>query len=389
VDIEESQNSGRPISFFHIPKTAGTSVRVAIAPYFPAEDFIYGEITEEVLTEISPRLQDRVFIAGHWANNTLRFVPDEALKATVLRDTRDQAISNYLQVCRDDSDLGDFARRSGFRQFVQDQPHFLIYQTASLLAPQRAGADPVTADEAADNTDDALAFLNRLDFVGCTEASDDLALCLPHMLGLPEPLTLPRLNRATDHGTLRDTIRELHQTYDELRREPEYGRLISQERRLYYKALGLTRQREGMLHEIQRAAAPARGTTRPQRVLRFAAGDPAIRTEIGEKIDGVIRLRGRIGCGVYGPYLDLPMGRLTALIRLVGPRRGLVMMDVAADIGDTIVASRIIDLGSVRGDVLELSTVVPRPLWKCEIRLFCDRDAEADVAAVELRLGWY
>jgi hypothetical protein len=46
-----------------------------------------------------------------------------------------------------------------------------------------------------------------------------------------------------------------------------------------------------------------------------------------------------------------------------------------------------IHLEGIKGDVLELSTVLSRPFWQCEARLFCDGDVQADVADVELSIA--
>lgn len=376
-----SGDSNWPILFFHIPKTGGTSMTAAVSEYFGKEDCIIGDLTVESLSKYEARLSDRVFIAGHWTHNIWRVLPERSLKFSVLRDPRDQAISNYLHNCRDLGERADKVNKLGLRRFVAENPYALVFQAGSLLVPQTTSL--TGADEVSRNIEDSLAFINHLDFVGCLERPDDLSLCLPLVLGLAGPLTLPRINRAIDYGVSRDTILDLREAYDELRREPESGRLIEIEHRVYEAALALTRRREGMLSEVRQTFSP-RGALSSQ--LHFAANDPAIQTEIGEKVDGLIRLRSREGCGVFGPYVNFPMGKCTARIGLVGPRQGRVTIDVAAECGETVLASRVIDLGAVEGDVLTLSTILSRPFSQCEVRLFCDSDVHAYITGMDISL---
>jgi hypothetical protein len=378
-----SGDSSWPILFFHIPKTGGTSMTAAISEYFGKEDCIIGDLTVENLSKYEARLSDRVFIAGHWTHNIWRALPERSLKFSILRNPRDHAISNYLHNCRDLGESADKINKIGLRRFVAEGPYALVFQAGSLLVPQTTSLTSV--DEVVRNIGDALALINKFDFIGCLERADDLSLCLPLALGLAGPLTLPRINRAIDYGVSRGTIFDLRETYDELRREPESARLIEIEHRVYEAALALTRRRESMLPEVRHTFSP-RGALSSQLALHFAANDPAIRTEIGEKVDGLIRLRSREGCGVFGPYMNFPMGKCTVRIGLVGPRHGLVTIDVAAECGETVLASRVIDLGAVEGNVLTLATVLSRPFSQCEVRLFCHSDVHADITGMDISL---
>jgi hypothetical protein len=382
--VKERQKSEFPIFFLHILKTAGTSITAAIAEYFPKQDRIFREITPEVLQEYSRCPLGRVFVAGHWAHHSARFLPPQALTFTVLRDPRNQTISNYLRLCREDlSEINAEARDLGFCRFLREYPYYLVFQTGSLLVTRIASL--LDVDEVVERIDEVVNFLGCLDFVGCVEQPDDLALCLPAVLGLPEPLMLRRLNRAIDYGASEEMIVALRQAYDELCRDPEVRRFVDIENRVYETALALTRQREGFLDDIRQAASAAQGVANTWPSRRFEAADPAIRTEVGEKTDGLLRLRSGVGYGLFGPYVDLPMGRLTVAIRLRGPRRGRVTMDIAAEAGETVLVASAIDLDSVEGDMLELSTELSRPFWQCEARLLCAGDVHADIAGVEFR----
>jgi hypothetical protein len=177
-------------------------------------------------------------------------LPHWAKVFTVLREPRQQAISNYLHACRERTAIGETARRLGFRQAAREYPYLLIFQAASLRVMQTAPGEDVI-----ENIEAVLDLLDKLDFVGCLERLDDLSLCLPMVLGLPEPLSLRQLNRAADYGASPQICRELSHIYDELSREPESGRLIELEWRVYRKALALAEERAGMLEQLRRATA--------------------------------------------------------------------------------------------------------------------------------------
>jgi len=62
-------------------------------------------------------------------------------------------------------------------------------------------------------------------------------------------------------------------------------------------------------------------------------------------------------------------------------------MDVAAECGRTILASRDFDLASLRDQILELPTDLPRSLSQCEVRLVCGLETRADILDVEIEYG--
>jgi hypothetical protein len=123
--------------------------------------------------------------------------------------------------------------------------------------------------------------------------------------------------------------------------------------------------------------------------LSFPADHPALMTGVGERSAGTLRVEAESGCGLYGPYVDLPAGPCVARIRFRGPRRGYALVDLAAEVGEKILAARVVDLNSLVGDVAEIAAIVPTPLSNCEVRLFCRADVRVEIAAVEIESGDY
>jgi len=50
--------------------------------------------------------------------------------------------------------------------------------------------------------------------------------------------------------------------------------------------------------------------------------------------------------------------------------RGRVRIEIAGELGETVLAPSDTDLDAMTGDALTISTTLSRPLWQCEIRLF-------------------
>ena len=122
----------KQILFIHIPKTAGTSFRLASQEYFGKKDTLYdygkssGETSEEILRSIYDEnkinlLGDelakhkRLFLSGHVPVKKYIELFDISNIITFVRNPIDQVVSHYIHYCRDSNYQYDF------KTFIKDK----------------------------------------------------------------------------------------------------------------------------------------------------------------------------------------------------------------------------------------------------------------------------
>lgn len=115
---------------------------------------------------------------------------------------------------------------------------------------------------------------------------------------------------------------------------------------------------------------------------RFGGDNDALATATGTRRSGRIEARGD-GTALYGPYLDVPPGRLTARILTDGPREGQARMDIVADQGCLMLAEREIDLAAEES-AIALSADLTERAAGLEIRL--QGDVRVDIVGLEIDL---
>ena len=125
-------------------------------------------------------------------------------------------------------------------------------------------------------------------------------------------------------------------------------------------------------------------------MFRFTADSPALGTEVGRRVDGIIALRDAPqGTALFGPYITLPADHYVARLcfRAGAERRGRATMDVAIDTGAETLAHRVIkaaDLSDAHPFVdLEFESI--EELRELEVRLFCDQGYTDEIEAIEIR----
>jgi len=124
-------------------------------------------------------------------------------------------------------------------------------------------------------------------------------------------------------------------------------------------------------------------------VLRIPAGDDRLHTQIGRCAGNVIVVENAgPGCGLFGPYVDLPIGAYIGRIRFAPgtPLAGSVEFNISAEGGAVVIARRRYDLGESGRpqDGLTLEFLLAAPANGCELRLFCDAGVSATIDRVEI-----
>jgi FkbM family methyltransferase len=88
----------KPLCFFHIPKTAGTSLRYWLADFFAAADVTSIDIVEDLKTVLPDDLINYRFYAAHLGLALYQLLPESPDTITWLRDPVAREISQYTYV---------------------------------------------------------------------------------------------------------------------------------------------------------------------------------------------------------------------------------------------------------------------------------------------------
>ena len=121
---------------------------------------------------------------------------------------------------------------------------------------------------------------------------------------------------------------------------------------------------------------------------QFLGSNDKLHTQqAGVRDGGVIKASGQPGFLVYGPYVPLEPGvyRLVAKGSLSGPSKALGVIDVTAEAGNRILASKPIVSGqSAVGDIVSLAFEVTQPITDAEFRINVTAQSTGSFTAYEL-----
>ena len=235
----------RPLFFFHIPKTGGSSFVSTIRAMIP-----WRLAAAEKRHDISARFVEKLvadglkpghFIYGHPGPGAALPVRGRTYMSVLLREPAAHAISNYLWV-RSRKDLPDHlvAERLGFREFLLARPYFAIFQTGSLHVGIQQSPLSRTED-LIERLPALLDYLHEFDIVGTTANLPDFILRNCAAMGLPAPPSAPHFLKAGISAAERQTMRE---QYHELQSHPTLGPLLAAEQELFRHAQALEASRE-------------------------------------------------------------------------------------------------------------------------------------------------
>lgn len=200
-----------PLFFLHIPKTAGTSLRLYLTDQFETgtvcPDIGWGSMS----LARAKRLCDYKLIQGHFDTRILPFLPPRCRKATFLREPVARTISAINHALLDPAFRPPSLEVEGrtLRDIVHDPTSMRLFgnsQTGLLSADgtlknSLASYHTATGDERLPLLDDitpnltiALEMIKEFDFVGLTECFADGLLQLADKCGLYPVVLPPALN---------------------------------------------------------------------------------------------------------------------------------------------------------------------------------------------------
>jgi len=226
----------RPLVFFHIAKTGGTSATATLRPLFGDAVTSDGNLSTTCLASRPPA--DDMLYHGHPEHGAAWAVPRGAVTATVLRSPEEQAVSNYLHLLRNPHlPLHDGAMRLGFSGLMRAVPFLLAFQAVSLDVAIAMG--PLhTLDELFARLPAIRRFLNRIDVVGCLDQLDTVLQDAAQRTGRAKASLPPApcLNTATEFGTGQREVDQLQAEYRALAADPLLRRLMEAEASLVARA---------------------------------------------------------------------------------------------------------------------------------------------------------
>jgi hypothetical protein len=190
----------RALFFFHVPKAGGTSVAGALANRFAAEERLsiyYDDDPDDAAINAAR------YVTGHVSMSILERFDRRPYSVTVLRDPIERALSMYsflreleravtnrLGLQRYEAALR-LAKEHSLDDFIRVAPDLAEHYLGNWQSRMLGGKPLGGTDE---RLEDALAGLERCDFVGLADRPDESLDWLTRRLGW-EPLTpLPRTN---------------------------------------------------------------------------------------------------------------------------------------------------------------------------------------------------
>lgn len=264
----DSTSRSGPFYFYHIPKTAGTSLTALIDQVFRPADVCPAGLWSQLLAIPADRVRNYRLYRGHFYYYLHRLVPARFTTFTVLRDPIARALSHYEHILRDKEHyLYEKANRQGsLAAFLRDPetaPMIVNFQTRALaldqdpLAPagetgydleRRLESYPGHGEPETVLLDRAITRLSQFAFVGLVERYDESVEGLFRTFGWRRPPAIPRMNVSTNRGTrqalttedrrlledavrldvaLYDAARGLFAAHLERARRPWYVRLLT------------------------------------------------------------------------------------------------------------------------------------------------------------------
>ena len=230
--------------FFHIDKTAGTSITDEIKQHFAELQILTedGNLTLPFLEAYGKqRLREVGFIHGHPQSGAAAYLEDVADAVTLLRNPMDQAISNYLHMRRGvPRPLHRTTNALGFRDFLHAYPDHLAFQT--LFMARSLGLD-VPPERIFDALPRVLGYLESIKLLGTVEQIDEFMTSLAGIRRWPAPVSVRHINKAAASQKLAEE--GLEEIYAAAAGSTHLGEMIAVEQAVYARVRSIVaNQRE-------------------------------------------------------------------------------------------------------------------------------------------------
>ena len=222
--------------YFHIHRTAGTSVIADISRHFCASQILTdgdGLTTQFLRACGEQRLREAGLIHGHAGHGVATYLQEIADTTLLLRDPMDLVISHYQHMSSNPAlPWHSAATALGFRDFIETYPQFLASQTVTLAT---ALGHDVRRDRILDCLPDVMRYLDSTLLLGTVDQIDEFMACLARIRQWPGQVPIQHLNRATaGQGPARQ---ELEAAYNEVARSAHVAAvMIAAEQTLYVAA---------------------------------------------------------------------------------------------------------------------------------------------------------
>jgi hypothetical protein len=123
--------------------------------------------------------------------------------------------------------------------------------------------------------------------------------------------------------------------------------------------------------------------------LRYLGSNPRLYTEVGSKRgDQILLENSGGGCGLYGPYVNLPRGQYYALVRFAPGSRvqGRGLIDVCTGMEAQVATSVPFDLKNLATSENEVGILfeLNRAMSQCQVRLHCREHVSATIDCLEI-----
>ncbi len=222
----------RPLFFFHIPKTAGTTTVAALRAMLRPDAVITerGVLSlARVQKAVAAGLSGGQFIHGHPGHGVGAALYRRTRMVTLLREPRAHVVSNYLFLRGDPANPhAEAAQRLGFSAFIRAHPYYAVFQAGSLCVGMEREPLAGTAEIVA-RVPLIQSFLAGMHLVGTTERLDDFFAALAAPMGRKPP-PLRHLRRGKGGA---EEVARLRAELAVLERDPALAPLFAAERAVY------------------------------------------------------------------------------------------------------------------------------------------------------------